>query len=324
MADNQDLEKNAVAGGNAQQIQNFMTALNKVGAGSNNTFMQTSGPQAPQPVNPLVQFGANNGSVGAQTFGGVGPQPPPDVNKQPTSLAFGPPRDYTKSPTSLNFGPHPGSQTQQPNYPKPPSTGVNTSLFPPQYGPPPSTGVMQGPLNLPPLPQKPLDQQQAQPVPNNGVMQLPQLPQSSAPLPPQMSVPSQGFQQYLPQDFSNQPNYYPINQQQYQNVVMQLMSDENTKEDIKPADNQVQAFLNAIKAHSYKYKDEKHGVGTFTSPMAQELEETELGKQAVIETPEGKMVNYARLGGVTLAATAMLNERLNKLEKEFSKNFKRK
>ena len=94
-----------------------------------------------------------------------------------------------------------------------------------------------------------------------------------------------------------------------------IMSDENAKTEIKPGAKQIESFLEAMKAHSYEYKDkEKHGAGKHVSPMAQELEKTELGKSMVVDTPEGKMVDYGKGFGAMLAANAALHERVKKLE----------
>lgn len=105
-----------------------------------------------------------------------------------------------------------------------------------------------------------------------------------------------------------------------------IPSDEDLKTSIKPGIKPIDQFLSTINAHSYKYKNpELDGKGTFVSPMAQELEQTELGKSAVIETPRGKMVDYARLGGIGLAASAVLyreqqrlQDQVNELRKAFS------
>jgi hypothetical protein len=92
-------------------------------------------------------------------------------------------------------------------------------------------------------------------------------------------------------------------------------SDEDLKTEIKPGAKQIESFLEAMKAHSYEYKDkEKHGAGKHVSPMAQELEKTELGKSMVIDTPDGKMVDYGKGFGAMLAANAALHERVKKLE----------
>lgn len=92
-------------------------------------------------------------------------------------------------------------------------------------------------------------------------------------------------------------------------------------------DRSIEDFMNKIKANNYTYKNpEIDGYGQFTTPMAQELEQTELGKQAVIDTPRGKMVDYGRLGGVNLAAvsvvhreTQRLSAKVNELHKAFMK-----
>jgi hypothetical protein len=92
-----------------------------------------------------------------------------------------------------------------------------------------------------------------------------------------------------------------------------VTSDENLKDVAGPAQRSLEHFLGSIGAHNYTYKDPRDGVGMFTSPMAQELEKTELGKQAVINTPRGKMVDYARLGGVNLAAASVLHREQKRL-----------
>jgi len=102
-----------------------------------------------------------------------------------------------------------------------------------------------------------------------------------------------------------------------------LLSDEDKKKDIEPADKTVSDFIKSLGAHSYEYKNPKHGEGRFVSPMAQELEKTDVGKSAVVDTPEGKMVNYGRLGGITLAAVAMINKRLDHIEQQFIKGYKK-
>lgn len=103
-------------------------------------------------------------------------------------------------------------------------------------------------------------------------------------------------------------------------IAAAAMSDENAKKKIKSADSSIKEFLSALSASEYEYKDKKHGNGKFVSPMAQELEKTELGKSMVMDTDEGKMVDYARGFGAMLAAQAHLNKRLEKMEKRGSKN----
>jgi hypothetical protein len=101
-------------------------------------------------------------------------------------------------------------------------------------------------------------------------------------------------------------------------ALMSLFSDERLKTDVRPGDEKVEALLETIGAHDYRYKNEEHGKGRFVSPMAQELERTELGKALVEDTPEGKVVHYGRAVGTMLSAQANLHKRLRKLEAENS------
>lgn len=94
-----------------------------------------------------------------------------------------------------------------------------------------------------------------------------------------------------------------------------LASDEKLKKDITDASDDISEFLNAVKAHKYKYKNpEMDGEGEYVSPMAQELEKSSIGESMVMDTPRGKMVDYSRGFGALLAAQAELNDRMKKLE----------
>lgn len=79
-------------------------------------------------------------------------------------------------------------------------------------------------------------------------------------------------------------------------------------------EKKVMDFLSGIKPEMYNYKNAQHGAGTYVSPMAQDIEKTELGKDMVIDTPEGKMVDYSRAAGTLLAAQSNLHKRLAELE----------
>lgn len=94
------------------------------------------------------------------------------------------------------------------------------------------------------------------------------------------------------------------------------VSDVNAKTNIKEGDKQLDNFFSTIGAHEYEYKDKKDGVGKFVSPMAQELEKTTIGKSAVINTPEGKKVDYPRLTGTALAGLALHHEDIKKINKK--------
>jgi hypothetical protein len=105
--------------------------------------------------------------------------------------------------------------------------------------------------------------------------------------------------------------------------AMLAASDENMKEDIKPSgdsgNKMVESFMDALKSYTYEYKNKKNNGkenpdGKVTSVMAQDLEKSELGKQMVKESPEGKMVDYAQGMAPLFAAIAELNSRTKKLE----------
>jgi hypothetical protein len=91
-------------------------------------------------------------------------------------------------------------------------------------------------------------------------------------------------------------------------------SDENAKKNVRSGAEDIQSFLDAIAAHKYEYKDKSNGEGERVSPMAQELEKSKMGSDMVIDTPDGKMVDYGKGFGAILAAQAELNKRLKKLE----------
>lgn len=98
---------------------------------------------------------------------------------------------------------------------------------------------------------------------------------------------------------------------------MAMMSDETQKTDIKSKAKEVQKMLDGLKAYSFKYKkpelpganaDENVGI------MAQDLQKSKLGKTAVYQGPDAKMVNQSKEVQLAMAALAHLNSRMNKLE----------
>ena len=99
-------------------------------------------------------------------------------------------------------------------------------------------------------------------------------------------------------------------------------SDENVKTGVKEQKNystkMVSEFMEPLKSYNYKYKDSKYsgdmGDKTYSSVMAQDLEKSKLGRQMVIDTPEGKMVDYAKGIAPIMSSIAELNQRLKRLE----------
>lgn len=96
--------------------------------------------------------------------------------------------------------------------------------------------------------------------------------------------------------------------------VFSSMSDERVKTDIAPASTKLYEFLDKLGSHEYAYKDPKHGEGRRISPMAQELESSDAGKEFVFETKDGKAVDYGKGFGTMLASQAALHKRLKALE----------
>lgn len=91
-----------------------------------------------------------------------------------------------------------------------------------------------------------------------------------------------------------------------------LTSDINAKTNIESFSSD--EFLSKLKPYKYDYKSQEDGKGKQAGVMAQDLENTEVGKQAVINTPKGKMVDYNKLGPTMLSSLVELNERLKKIE----------
>jgi hypothetical protein len=92
-------------------------------------------------------------------------------------------------------------------------------------------------------------------------------------------------------------------------------SDRNMKKDIK-VNKETQAFLNALTDNEYSYKDTTQAgtaPGRQYGPMAQDLAKTKMGKTAVIDGPDGMMVDSSRGFLLALSGLANINQRLNKL-----------
>ena len=88
-------------------------------------------------------------------------------------------------------------------------------------------------------------------------------------------------------------------------------SDVNLKTDIEEVDPS--KFLDELTGYKYKYKSpQEHGEGEQVGIMAQDLEK--VAPQAIEEHPDGKHVDFEKMGGPILAALAGINDRLKKIE----------
>ncbi len=93
-----------------------------------------------------------------------------------------------------------------------------------------------------------------------------------------------------------------------------LASDKKLKKDVKAGDHDADAFLEALNARTFRYKDQKHGAGKRLGIMAQDAEKSEMGAEAVVDTPDGKMIDFKKGLSAVLAAQARLHDRMAKLE----------
>lgn len=94
-----------------------------------------------------------------------------------------------------------------------------------------------------------------------------------------------------------------------------LASDKRLKEDIEPADQEIEAFLSALAAKRYQYKPEAgEEPGEHYGVMAQDVEKSPVGRTMVRDTPKGKALDGRPGLGVLLAAMANMHDRMSKLE----------
>lgn len=96
--------------------------------------------------------------------------------------------------------------------------------------------------------------------------------------------------------------------------ALAMLSDEKAKKNVKSGEGAVKELLNSAEPKEYDYKDSANGKGKHVSPMAQDLEKSEIGKSMVMDTPQGKVVDYGKGFGAILAAQSMLNKRLDSIE----------
>ncbi len=91
-----------------------------------------------------------------------------------------------------------------------------------------------------------------------------------------------------------------------------LPSDVTAKEDIAPADADLDSFMISLQPYKYKYKDKmKHGEGEQHGVMAQDLAKTPTGMAIVAPTEDGTLGIDTKKGfGVLAAAIGRLNKKV--------------
>ena len=256
---------------NPQSTQNFLSALQKVGAGSNNSFMNAQGQQGQAAQAGFTGFGQNGGPsflnpTNYQGYGGAyDNQLGSYANQASYNPNYGGGGAYTQA-----------TQGSTPFAPAPTIGGALGSNFPtgPNGGGQP-TFIQQG-------------------TNQGNLMQYGPAPQSE-----------------------DNTNYFGIpNPMNNANTASLFApSDINSKENIKPADEELSEFLNLLGVHSYEYKNKEYGEGRRISPMAQEIEQSPLGKDAISVNENGhKIVNYGKLLGTMLSSIALVNHKNNDLK----------
>jgi hypothetical protein len=91
-------------------------------------------------------------------------------------------------------------------------------------------------------------------------------------------------------------------------------SDRRGKRDIRAGDSDANDFMNALDAYMFRYRDESRNEPRRLGVMAQDLEESDIGREMVHETPRGKVVDTKRATMAALAALASLHDRVKRLE----------
>lgn len=93
-------------------------------------------------------------------------------------------------------------------------------------------------------------------------------------------------------------------------------SDRRVKEDVAPAEPDIESFLAELKPSKWEYKDpQKYGSGVKFGVMAQDMEKSPVGKQFVSKDAEGvKRIDYGAAQGTMLAILKTLADRVDELE----------
>jgi hypothetical protein len=108
------------------------------------------------------------------------------------------------------------------------------------------------------------------------------------------------------------------------NFAQELLgkSDKMAKKDIKEiSPKDLEEFATKLKASTFKYKKpngEPYQKGEVAGIMAQDLEKSKIGKDMVVESDGGKMIDFKRAVPATMAAVSEVMKRIKKLEQSKS------
>lgn len=383
---NRNLEQQASQNG-PQSVQNFLTALNQSGAGSNNNMMSApaqpqrqwnppgqgqfagqrpfiqavNGPQ-PNNFNPYLNNGSaggmyqqNTGNMGMPSYGwqnngngGGGWSQAGNFQAQGARLqpynTWNPGEAFVNQPGVMNVGNYGGGGnfgggnlsnggvSQMPSFNGPQGATINAPSFQAANNTiarpfvPLSNGLPPGPLvrdQNAPLPYSSPASTGLTAMRSNAMptfqpvamsTQDPQRSNISSMVP--ISSPPPAVAPLTPRPIQYADNSLTSNGQILAANRGAVASDEQLKTNIQ--NRNVSDFLNAVGAYSYQYKNPVYGDNipgkTFYGPMAQELEKSAIGKSAVLNTPQGKMVDTGRLTLINTSALAEIYKRLKQLE----------
>ena len=91
------------------------------------------------------------------------------------------------------------------------------------------------------------------------------------------------------------------------------MSDRNVKTDIEDGHRAAEEMLDAIDPYTFRYLELAHGEGEHLGVMAQDLEQSRLGAEMVVETPDGKAIDVNKAVSALLGTVAYLHEEVARL-----------
>lgn len=100
-------------------------------------------------------------------------------------------------------------------------------------------------------------------------------------------------------------------------AMMSAFSDVRAKKNIQAGGPSIEEFLGLLEPATYDYKNPSAfgaGPGKHTGVMAQDLEKSQIGQQLVMDTPQGKMVDYGKAMPALLASIVHLNQKQRVLE----------
>ena len=100
-------------------------------------------------------------------------------------------------------------------------------------------------------------------------------------------------------------------------LAQAYMSDERQKKNITPADKVIEEFLSELNASSYDYKDPSMpgaAPGRQVGVMAQEMAASPMGREAVVNTPNGMGIDVRKGLGAALAGLAHVNKKVEEIQ----------